>query len=179
MLKTDGYINAPARGSDLILRLHFNYQPVDTRLGLQSATRAISTAHTRCTKKSKRERRRPGLREECGENDEGKSRENEQEKIYGYMMQCSPQSGEKAKRTRTRESRRRFLMTEVGRAEAALANCLSRHDRVARAPDQRRRSYGDQPPRQVPHLLPLAGLCVPEPTREIVINDGSKLYVQQ
>ena len=79
----------------------------------------------------------------------------------------------------TRSCGRCFLMTEVGEAEDALASCLSRHDRVAQAPDQTRRSYAVQQPTQDPHLPPLTGLCSPEPTNEIVINHGSKLYVQQ
>jgi hypothetical protein len=70
-------------------------------------------------------------------------------------------------------------MTEVGDTEGALASCPSRHDRVARAPDQTRRSYAAQQPTQDHHPPPLAGLCVPEGAREIVINGDSKLYVQQ
>jgi hypothetical protein len=66
-------------------------------------------------------------------------------------------------------------MTEVGEAEDALASCPSRHDRVAQAPDQRRRSYAVQQTTQDPHPPPLVGLCVPEVAHQKVINDDSKV----
>ena len=71
-------------------------------------------------------------------------------------------SREQVRKLKQQDRGRCFLMTEVGEAEGALASCLSKHDRVAQAPDQTHRSYVDQQPTQDHHPPPLAGLCVPE-----------------
>lgn len=68
------------------------------------------------------------------------------------------------------------FISEGARAEAGLASCPWRHDRVSQAPNRRRRSYQDQRPKLDLRPLPFDGLCVPKgpPPGETIYHENSK-----